>query len=98
MLPPPPLSDRHHHQSGIDKSRTHTCILLDTLFFVAFLFFLNGFAWLSHGAFALFALFAFLSFLHYSHSWDAVGCPHDQKWLPINLGVGLANEIIVYSI
>ena len=30
--------------------------------------------------------------------WDAVGCPHDQKWLPINLSVGLGNEIIVFSI
>ena len=66
--------------------------------FLFFLLFLNGFAWLSNGIFALFALFAFLVVLHYSHLWDAVGCPHDQKWLPINLSVGLANEIIVYSI
>ena len=66
--------------------------------FFAFLLVLNGFAWLSNGTFALFVFFAFLMVLHYSHLWDAVGCPHDQKWLPINLSVGLGNEIIVFSI
>ena len=40
-----------------------------------FLFFLNGFAWLSDGTFALFAFFAFLVVLHYSHyTLDARDC------------------------
>ena len=49
--------------------------------FFVFLFFLNGFAWLSYGIFALFAFFAFLMGLHYPHLWDAVSCRRDQKWL-----------------